>query len=79
MAGKSLDLVIGEENGLACIHKVVSAGEEQRVTAPFFLRTKESISRQIDELYNQSSCSKIHAISTINRLFQKILKSTKLQ
>lgn len=78
LAGKSLDLLIGSDTGLACIHQVMplSSGK-QRLSAPFFLRPKESISQQIREQYNQEpfsySKSKGDANFGVHKVFKTLL------
>jgi hypothetical protein len=75
MAGKSLDLLLGYDTGLACIHQVMPLSFDlQRLSAPFFLRTKESISQQINDQYNQIPCSKEDAIFGIHKVFKRMME-----
>jgi len=82
MTGKSMDLLLGVEGGMACIHQVVtpfqqqssnlesSQESEQRLSAPFFLRQKESLSYQINDKCNRQPCrSESDALSMLHKVY----------
>ncbi|CAJ1941143.1 unnamed protein product [Cylindrotheca closterium] len=70
MTGKAMDMLLGIDGGMACIHQVVprvhqhqslleqqQAPKQRRISAPFFLRPKESVSVQINEQCNRKTCT----------------------
>mmetsp|Transcript_2023 Transcript_2023/g.4563 ORF Transcript_2023/g.4563 Transcript_2023/m.4563 type:complete len:502 (+) Transcript_2023:55-1560(+) len=81
MTGKSMDMLIGVDGGMACIHQVVPVlkqqqqqqAPKQRLSAPFFFRPKESVSKQINELCNSQHCpSEKLALNMLHEVYCKL-------
>ncbi|KAL3940342.1 MAG: hypothetical protein SGBAC_005113 [Bacillariaceae sp.] len=89
MTGKCMDMLLGVEGGIACIHQVVPTPRQQhsqsvaaaepqqapaqRLSAPFFLRPKESVSVLINEQCNSKPCSSEEsAITMLHKVYSKL-------